>query len=73
MPRGAAFTLVRTTTASVSLSMIYKRSTDAILIELCACSLALFVTSLRFCGRAFLGSTCHLMCGPQLRFAIRRR
>jgi len=32
-----------------------------------ACPLARFVTSLTLCGRAFLGSACHPMCGPRLR------
>jgi len=34
---------------------MYKQGPGANFIEVCACPLALFVTSLTLCGRAFLG------------------
>jgi len=68
MPREAFFPLPCTTRPPVSLLVMYKQGTDVILIVLCVCPLALFVTSLTFCGRAYLGSACHPMCGPRLGF-----
>jgi len=50
--------------------MMNKQGTGAIFIALRACPLALSVTWLTVCGRAFLGSACHPMCGPRLRFDI---
>ena len=67
MPREAIFPLSGTTPQPVFLLLMYKKGTDATIFELCACPLALFVTSLTLCGRAFLGSACHPMCGPRLR------
>jgi len=70
MPREAIFPLPGTTPPPVSFFLMYKQGTSAIFIELCACPFGIFVTSLTFCGRAFLGSACHPMCGPRLCFDI---
>ena len=68
MPGEAFFRLPGTTPPSVSLTLMYKQGTDEVFFEQWVCSLARFVTSLTFCSRAFLGSSCHLMCGPRLNF-----
>jgi len=59
MPREAIFPLSGTTPQPVSVLLMYKKGTGAIISKLCACPLALFMTSLTLCGRASLGSACH--------------
>jgi len=61
MPREAIFPLSGTTPQPVSLLLMHNKGTGAIVFELCVCPLALLVTSLTLCGRAFLGSACHPM------------